>query len=55
MKKGTKIEVYDNKGNLLMIGKITNISLDKSQFQIKDAKGFIYSSLMYKGCSFIEC
>ncbi|CAB4151950.1 hypothetical protein UFOVP597_42 [uncultured Caudovirales phage] len=54
MKKGMEIEIYDKSGNLLQIGKIVSISLDGSQFIIKDKKGFTYSSLLYKECRIEE-
>ncbi len=48
MKVGMKIEIFDKSGNLLIMGKVVNVSLDQTQFIIKDKKGFTYSSLMYK-------
>jgi len=50
MKVGMKIEIFDKSGNLLIMGKVVNVSLDQTQFIIKDKKGFTYSSLMYKDC-----
>ena len=38
MKVGMKIEIFDKSGNLLIMGKVVNVSLDQTQFIIKDKK-----------------
>ena len=48
MKKGAKIEIYDENGNLMNSGKIVEISKDKSRFIFQDSLGYTWTSLMYK-------